>query len=358
MSQNQPVAPTLRIADLAGHAARMEEPLASFRLVEAAGRSPAPPPAFLFGASGAAAARSIYGQIETPETGCYALADAAVGPTGVALRDGVAFCGARLNLPPEHVAAIAGRLNGANLPVRFVPGPLVPLFGPAEESYGQLVIDYLPRLWLLEQAGHALAGLRFLVPATLPPRVEDVLAWLGFAPEQVVRYAHWEEVIRTDLLLLPTVLRQGERLSAGFGAAARFWVERARAGLGLGAPELKDRLYVQGGGGPGNAEVLEAEAVSAGFRVVAPAAMDLAERLAVFGRASHIVGPYGVALHDSVLAAPGAAVCAWRGVGHEPGFLQTGLCAALGQSVGYVFAGETGVVEVGEFRRGLEVLLV
>ena len=91
-----------------------------------------------------------------------------MAPTGIGLRDGAAFCGASLNLPEAHVATITSRLSGAALPVRFVAGPLVALFGPAEESYAQLVADYLPRLWLLEQAGHALAGLRLLVPATLP----------------------------------------------------------------------------------------------------------------------------------------------------------------------------------------------
>ncbi len=332
--------PTTRIVDITSHAARMDEPLVSFRQVEAAGRSPAPAPAFLFGEVSAAAARAIYGQIETPQTGCYAIADAAVAPTGIALRQGVAFCGEPLNLPAEHVATIASRLNGAALPARFVPGPLVALFGPAEEAYGQLVIDYLPRLWLLEQAGHALPGLRFLLPATLPPRAEDVLGQLGLA--HIVRYAHWEEVIHTDLLLLPTVLRRHERLSAGFGPATRFWVDRLRQAAGLDAPQPAERLYLCVQDGPRGADRLQAEARGRGFAVVHPETMDVRDRAALFGRASHIVGPTGAALHDSVFAAAGASVCGLRGAAHE-GFLQTGLCAAMGQAVGYVMAGETDI---------------
>ncbi len=350
------VPPTSRIVEIGGHAVRWEEPLVGFRLVEATDRSPAPPPAFLLGPSGAAAARAIYGQVETPQTGCYALTDAAVAPTGIGLHEGTAFCGPQLNLPPEHVATITRRLSGAALPVRFIPGPLVALFGPAEESYAQLLTDYLPRLWLLQQAGHRLETLRLLLPATLPPLVEEILAQLGLRPDQMIRYAHWEEVIRTDLLLLPTTLRLGERLSAGFGAATRFWVERVRATLRLSPPVPEQRLFVVGESATPALARLEAAAAQAGFSVIRPAGMDLAERAAAFGRAGQIVGAYGAALHDSVFAAPGATVCALRHGGRDPAFLQTGLCAAMGQSAGYLFTGEAGALASADAERALAIL--
>ncbi len=340
-------APTTRIADIAAHAARMDEPLISFRLVEAASRSAPPAPAFLFGATDAATARAIYGQIETPETGCYSIADAAVAPTGIALRNGVAFCGAQLNLPPEHVATITARLSGAGLPMRFVPGPLAALFGPAEEAYGQLLIDYLPRLWLLEQAGYALDALRFLVPEMLPPHTEELLGHLGLEAGQLVRYAHWDEVIHTDLLVLPTIMRKHERLSPGFGTATRLWTGRVRASLSEAAPDLARRVFVSGPDGGGRAEAL---ASGAGYQVVRPDAMDLAARIAVFGAASRIAGAYGERLHDSVFSAPGAKVCGVR-TGLHGGFLQTGLGAALGLETGYVFSDEEA-----ELTRALDVM--
>ena len=326
----------------------MDEPLITFRLVEPASRSAPPTPTFLFGATDAITARTIYGQIETPETGCYTIADAAVAPTGIALRDGVAFCGAQLNLPPEHVATITARLSGAGLPERFVPGPLVPLFGPAEEAYGQLLIDYLPRLWLLEQAGYPLATLRFLLPATLPVRAEELLGHLGLAAEQTVRYAHWDEVIRTDLLVLPTILRMHERLSAGFGDATRFWTGRVRDSVAAAAPALQTRLFVAGPEGGGRAEAV---ACGAGFQVVRPDGLWLAARIAAFGAASRIVGAYGDRLHDSVFCAPGAKLCGLRQDGSAGGFLQTGLGQALGFETGYVFGDDQA-----ELTRALDVL--
>ena len=341
------IAPTTRIAEI-GHPRRPHGPAAGKLPPRRTGRRAArpPPPAFLFGGADAATARAIYGQIETPQTGCYAIADAAVAPTGIALRDGVAFCGAQLNLPPEHVATITARLSGADLPLRFVEGPLVALFGPAEEAYGQLLIDYLPRLWLLEQAGYSLARLRFLVPAILPERATELLAHLGLSADQVVPYAHWDELIHTDLLVLPTTLRRHERLSPGFGAATRLWTGRVRDRLDAGPPDLPRRVFTapQGGGR------FEALAAGAGYTVLRPGAMDLAARAASFGAATRIAGPAGEHLHDSVFCAPGAKICALR-AGPQGGFLQTGLGAALGLETGYVFSDDDA-----ELTRALDVL--
>jgi capsular polysaccharide biosynthesis protein len=359
----RPLAAIARVADLPDHQARMDQPLVAWRLVDGAGRSPAPAPAFMFGPSDAELTRQIYGQTETPEIGCTSVADAALAPTGIGLRQDVAFSAANLNLPREHVATIVARLNQMAPPCREVAGPLAALFGPAEEDAGHLLVDYLPRLWLLEQAGYALETLRFVVPDPLPPFLGALVGQLGIAPERLVRYAHWDEALRTDLLLLPTILRRHGRLSPRFGEATRFWTARLRAAAGLPDPVRADKIYVPDpdtGAAPlRNRYRIEAIAERLGYRVVMVAQMGLAERAAAFGRAARIVGPYGTALHHSVFAASGTAVCALRGTGRAPGTLQTGLCAALGQRCGYVFGQpDPGgfSVEESDFRRALEVM--
>ena len=318
-----PQPPTARMVDISTHAARLDDPPVSFRQIEPAGRSPAPAPAFLFGPVEPAAARAMFARIETPQTGCYAIAHAAIAPTGIALRDGLAFHGAQLNLPRGHVATITSRLNGASLPIRFVPGPLAVLFGPAEEDYGQLLIDYLPRLWLLEQAGYKLATLQILIPANLPPRTEEILAHLGLQPGQIVRYAHWEEIIRTDLLLLPTTLRRHDRLSPAFAQATTFWTTRIRSSLDTPPPEPRHCIHLAD----------PATTPPPGFQSADAAAMDLPTRIATFSTAAQIIGPCSAALHDTVFSPPGSWVCGL----HPPSFLQTSLGAALGLKTGYVF---------------------
>ena len=356
----RPLAHIARVADLADHQARMDQPLVSYRLIEAAARSPAPAPAFLFGPSDPELTRQIYGQVETPETGVTSIADAAVAPTGIGLCGHVAFAAASLNHPYQHVATIVARLNQMAPPCREMPGPLVPLFGPAEEDAGHLLIDYLPRLWLLEQAGYPVDTLRFLVPDPLAPFLQAVVGLLGIPPDRLVRYAHWDEAIRTDLLLLPTTLRRHERLSPNFGAATRFWTARLR----LPEPKPRDHLYIpdpdRSGAGLRNRYRIEAIAERRGYRIVMIEQMGLAERAALFGQAARIIGPYSTALHHSVFAAPGTTVCALRSTRREPGTLQTGVGHAMGQCTGYVFGApdDSGgyTVDETDFRRALELM--
>ena len=361
-SSARPLAHIARVADLSDHQARMDQPLVASRLVDPAGYSPAPSPAFLFGPSDAELTRQIYGQVETPEIAVASIEDAAVAPTGIGMRGDVAFCGAALNHPRDHVATIIARLNAMGPPCREVAGPLVPLFGPAEEDSGHLLIDYLPRLWLLEQAGYALDTLHFLLPDPLAPFLQDVVRNLGIPPGRLIRYAHWDEAIRTDLLLLPSILRRHERLSPHFGAATRFWTARMRDALGLPAPEPREKLYVPGpdrGALLRNRFRIEAIAERRGYRIAVIDQMGIAERAALFGSASRIVGPYSTALHHSVFAAEGVTVCALRGTGRLPGTLQTGVSHALGQRTGYVFGvtDETGyTIDETDFRRALELM--
>ncbi len=360
LTATRPLAHIARVADLADHQARMDQPLVGYRLVDAAARSPAPSPAFLFGPSDPELTRQIYGQVETPEIGVTSIADAAVAPTGIGLCDHVAFAATSLNLPREHVATIVARLNQMAPPCRHVAGPLVPLFGPAEEDAGHLLIDYLPRLWLLEQAGYPMDTLRFLVPDPLAPSLQAVAGLLGIPPERLVRYAHWDEAIRTDLLLLPAILRRHERLSPRFGAATRFWTAR----LGLPQPQPREKLYVpdpdRSGAGLRNRYRIEAIAERRGYRIAMVEQMGLAERAALFGQAARIIGPYSTALHHSVFAAPGITICALRSTRREPGTLQTGLAHAMDQRTGYVFGApdEAGgyTVDETDFRRALELM--
>jgi len=342
-----------RIADIAGHAAKMDEPLVSYRLLEPGGRAAPPAPAFMFGPFSAALARTIYGQIEVPELGVYAMADAFVAPTGIAVRDGVAFAGAALNLPAEHVGVITRRLAESSLPIRDVAGPLLPLFGPAEEIYTQLITDYLPRLWQVQQAGFDIGALRILVPAHLPDAAADIVDALGFSAEKMIRYAHWAEVIRTDLLLLPTVPRRYERLSPRFGEATRFWTRSLPS-----ADIAFNRIFIRAANAPRNEDRLEAIAAEHGFTTVSLTGLDVVGRAAVFTSASHIVGVYGAALFDCVFAQSGTRILVLRDTARDPGFLLIGIAAAMGHTQGYVFIGEDATVDEADFRRGLEVLVL
>jgi capsular polysaccharide biosynthesis protein len=97
-----------------------------------------------------------------------------------------------------------------------------------------------------------------------------------------------------------------------------------------GAPGLEARKLL-------NRRAIEQLAADAGFEVVRPERFSLTDQMAMFAGAKCIVGEYGSGLHGSLFASAGTMVCALRAAAPHPGFLQSGLCQAMDQKIGYVF---------------------
>jgi capsular polysaccharide biosynthesis protein len=337
-----------------------------FQLVAPAGRSAQKPPLFLLGPVTEALLHDLACQTETPEVGCYGFADTLVAPTGIPIKQGVAFHGEAFLHPRHLVVSISDRLNAERLPTRPVSGDVAVLCGPAHETYGHWLVDFLPRLWVLHQAGHDLAALRYLVPADLRPFGFALLRLCGIRNEQLVLYSHWNEVPRVERLLLPTGLRRGDRLAPCFAEATQFWLRRARLALPapattggalfLARPRGSQRPLV-------NRKRIETIAGAHGFAIMRPEDLSFPEQVALFASAGTIAGEYGSALHNAMFAAPGTAVLALRGTSRHPSLVQSGIATALDQEVGYVFGGTEGAeadqafyVDEKAFRLGLELV--
>jgi len=238
---------------------------------------------------------------------------------------------------------VCDRLNAENPPVRHVGGKLAVIYGPAHETWGHWLTDFLPRLWVLHQAGHALDTLRFLVPPDLRPFARTLLQLCGLREDQLVAYDYFAEIVRADLLLMPTGLRAGNRLASCFAEATAFWTARARQDVATEQP----RLYLSRAGAPQQRQVLNRDAVesvarNAGFEIVQPETLPVAAQIKMFSGARMLAGEYGSGLHNTVFAGPGAAVCGLRGTSRHPSFLQSGIATALHQDAGYVFAATDG----------------
>jgi capsular polysaccharide biosynthesis protein len=351
------------IRDIAAHHASGRAPVFGYRAVAPAARSVVQPPAFLLGPANAEVLWDIFSQLETPAVGCYEIADALVAPTGVAIKEGVAFHAEAFIHPRHHVVAISDRVNAAGLPVRTVAGAVAVIYGPAHETWGHWLVDFMPRLWVLRTAGHDLARLRFLLPPDLLPFVHPLLAAAGIRAEQLETYAYWRELIRAELLLLPTGLRAGDRLAPCFADATAWWTAALR-----GTGDAHARLFVSRGGAPqarqmANRERIEAMAREAGFTLIRPEGFSAAEQVPLFGGAEVIMGEYGSALHNSVFAAAGTLVCGLRGTSRHPSFVQAGIATALGQGHAYVFGDSGGqdveqryAVEPRAFGKALEIV--
>jgi capsular polysaccharide biosynthesis protein len=331
------------IREIGQHRAAGRSPALAFTEVAPAGRSPMRSPAFMLGAANATVLWEIFGQIDTPCVGCYVIADALVAPTGIAIKDGVAFHAEAFLQPRHHVVTVSDRLNAENPPVRHVSGKLAVIYGPAHETWGHWLTDFLPRLWVLRQAGHDLETLRFLVPPDLRPFALTLLRLCGLRENQLLAYDYFAELVRADMLLMPTGLRAGNRLAPCFAEATAFWTARASQDSGTN----RRRVYLSRAGAPQqrqmlNREAIEAVARDAGFEVVQPETLSVASQIKMFSGARMLAGEYGSGLHNSVFAGPGAAVCGLRGTSRHPSFLQSGIATALRQDAGYVFAATEG----------------
>jgi capsular polysaccharide biosynthesis protein len=356
------------IKEIAEYAASGRPPDVTFHQLAPAARSPVRPPLFLLGAGNAEMLWQVFGQIDTPAIGCYRIDDAALAPTGFAIKDGIAFHADAFIHPRHHVVAISDRLNAETLPVRHIDGALAVIYGPGHETWGHWLTDFLPRLWVLHAAGYDLARLRFVMPPDLRDFATPLLALCGLREEQFVVYDYWRELLHADRLLLPTGLRVENRLAPCFAQATAFWTARARANAGAAHGAFSSALYLSRSLVPPTRDLLnrtEIEAIARDFGLVAvrPETLSIAEQIGLFSGARLIVGEYGSALHNAVFAAPGAAVCALRGTSLHPSFVQSGIATALGQELGYVF-GDTGgqdvrqafVIPGGYFMRALEIL--
>ena len=334
------------IADIGRHVAEGASPCVSFDSLSPAARSPAPAPLFLLGPASEQVHDEIFGQTETGEVGTYAIDDVLVAPSGIAIKDGVAFSSTAFIHPPHHVEQVAARVLGTDLPRRHVGGTLAVIYGPGHQTYGHWLVDFLPRLWVLARTGHDLAALRYVVPPELTAAAKKLLALAGIARDQLVPYRYWREVLTADRLLLPTGLRTHNRISSRFAEATAFWTGRLRAAVrarpNAATPSrlFVSRAKVTAARILDNRARVEAIAAERGYMVVHPQAMELGAQAALFSGARIIAGEYGSALHGSVFSGPGTVSVGLRGTARHPSFVQSGVAAALGQHAGYVL-GET-----------------
>jgi capsular polysaccharide biosynthesis protein len=156
-------------------------------------------------------------------------------------------------------------------------------------------------------------------------------------------------VIHTDLLVMPTVLRAGNRFSPHFAAATGCWAAPLRRAAANNVP-APERLFLSRGHAPSgrhltNRAQVECIAQQRGYTVVHPEKLSLVQQVSLFAGARIVAGEYGSALHGSVYSRPGTITVALRGTARHPSFIQSGVAQSLGQQIGYVLGETTGDVE-------------
>jgi capsular polysaccharide biosynthesis protein len=311
----------------------------------AASRSPPQPPVFLFGPFPPYLAPDLFLHLEVPAVGLYHLRESQVSFDALILLQGQPVWSLALNHPDNHVRDILARhvpdLDRLN--VRHIAGPAAIIHGPGYNIFGHWLTDFLPRLYVLRRAGLDISALKFILPRETDGFVREFLRLIGIQAENLVWHDDKAELLQPDELFVPTVMRLGNRFNPLFGTASRFWVERILANSGVTPGTGRGRkLFVSRGKNQysrtiASREAIEARAAAAGYEIVYPERLGLAEQIVLFRSAGRIIGEYGSGLHGAIHAPAGTAICALRGTSEHPGFAQSGLAESFGHHLGYVF---------------------
>ena len=302
------------------------------------------PPRFSFGTFPADIAAHYYDALHLPADGVYAGAGFVVSDFFVMDREARLLYGGEINLHPFRFndMSAARQAAMAAAPRRRVPGAAALLFPPGNGRlmYGHWMVDALPRLALLEQAGHNLTNLWYPVPNDIPRFVFTLLKMFGVPENRLVGCAPGD-VLEPDAVLIPTCMHNGVRFSAMLTeSVALFRRAMTRAGAMLVAQNAPPRIYLARTGTNRqllNRDSIEAMALAAGFVIVHAEHMPLPQQFALFAAAREITGEYGAAFHNAIFSSPGTVVCALRGSETHPAFIQSGIGEVLAQPTGYVF---------------------
>jgi capsular polysaccharide biosynthesis protein len=250
----------------------------------------------------------------------------------------------------EKIVRVRAMTLAGNPPARRVPGTCVLIATQGHLIFGHWLIDFLPKLYLLREAGFDVDRLSFLVPMNMDPssftapNLLSLLRIAGLRDDQLIPYDPNLETMCPDELIIPTLLRMNSRMSSRFGDSIAYLNDRIRvANPDLGAGSLS-RIFISRSqaGRVGrqivNWQEVERQAAEAGFAIVHPEQMAIPEQISLFRGAREIMGQYGSALHGSIYSSPGTKICGLQGTGEAAsGFAQSGIGERLDQPTGYVF---------------------
>ena len=210
--------------------------------------------------------------------------------------------------PPRQVAEAlqalrAGRAAG-NIPAHAGPVLLAKKIGSF--NYGHWMLEMLPRV-LLAKENLGITGLRYLVHELAAPMrgvIDETLQIAGVAPGEILRTGN-EPHYFSDLIIVDGLSEHGLYMSPLCVATLERFAARVRTGP-------SERIFVTRRSARWRRfreeEALHDIAQRAGYSLVDPGEMPVAQQIMVFKGARRIAGITGAGLSNIAFAAPGAAV--------------------------------------------------
>lgn len=334
--------------------------------------TPAPHPFFVIGPLPRDVRTMYYQETVVQGSGIYRPGRIEVTSHGLLLRNGAFLISPHMNLVEDSIRECTnyGELRADRPTSRVIEEPAVPLASPGHLIYGHWLVDFLPKLFLLQEAGFRLKELTYVLPANTPPFALELLTLMGISSDRVAMYQPYSETVTLADAVLPTLLRTGSRAHPAFSRAAQFLASRLSPPPTRAGEETGSRIFLSRAAAGRDHEralvnrgEIESFARSVGYAVIAPETLGFAEQIALFAGATRIIGEYGSAMHGSIFAPASARICALCANIRHPGFLQSGLCEVLHQKIAYVVGptkqqGSTQQfsIALSDFRKALHLL--
>lgn len=200
-------------------------------------------------------------------------------------------------------------------------------------SYYHWFLDALPRLlYAREHSRRSGAVTRLIVPAQLNRWQSASLAWLGIEEQQLLPY---QPVggggLAVEQLIAGVAHRWQRQGRAPFDAASPWAVRQLADRLSRAVPQpatkLPRRLYLSRRGVVSRGVSNEAEVLNLlapdGFVLIQPETLSLAEQIALFRDATHVVAPHGASLTNLLHMRQGSVLELFQeGHGVRPDFFQ------------------------------------
>jgi len=249
------------------------------------------------------------------------------------------------DLSPEYdferyIPGVHSALTQIRLPrLREVPGTIAVLATLSQHFFAHWMLDLLPRIRLLEEAGFPLQEIDgFFVPEPTLPHQRESLAAAGLSLNKIIDSSTVSH-IRATTLVVPSPMSE-------VFAASDFscdYLRRLFPPPPATQPALTPlrRLFISRARTSYRRIFNEADVVRVlkglGFSVVEPQFLTLREQAALFSTAETVIGPLGSALANFVYCKPGTRIVEIL----NPRCVQTcsaAICAERGLSYSYLLA--------------------
>lgn len=249
-----------------------------------------------------------------PALGCRELLDVRLQ------KHGVLFHGDAHISDESHLGSVATaetqEAGGASATTEVIVSdrPGIIFVGPGIRVFGHWLVDFIPRLRIAQNVlGNEFDDFVIPLPLGTPAWALNMMRELcGVTDQNLVWFDPIAQTLEFRSVISPTY---GHSSYHFHPAVADFWPQSKANGSGrrLCISRVNYEGHTDGVlKSFANRALFEEMAVSHGYELVYPERLSLQEQISLFDGASHVMGEYGSALHNTLFTPPGAVVGAIR----------------------------------------------